>query len=479
MSEQTLQAAAKKTSALEAILERKSRPVTFTVEDHNKLPGSRWRYQVRIDDAEAAEMLDEIVKEFAKGVRIPGFRPGKAPAHLVRNYFETSAREEVVKRITPRVAELISEQNKYDTIGQPMLLSYKSSKAEGTHIEIAFEVQPEVIVTAETFEGMTVESVEYVGDDAALTRTLDAVRARMADFIPAPGDYAYQKGDGLLIDCFAHQDGRQISELSDTDFYTTELEKFLPGEVIEALVGKTRGADVDVDVTHTHTAKHEGMAAATEHSHTTHFHVHIHEIKRRELPTLDDDFAKDYDPTVENLAQLKEKVREAIIKEGAARTKRETLALVFEELAKRVPFELPQALLQESFRKNVNSVESRLRAQKMTLNQVLPEQRQVLLNQMATNTQREVRNFFLSAAVSKAFDIKVEQAQIDAEIAKIAEASGRKPLAVLGQLERNKEYAGFVDGLRAKAVEDFILGKVKVNYRKTSELPAAEDDAEQ
>lgn len=462
----------KKTSALEAILERKSRPVQFTVVDHNKLPGSRWRYEARIDDAQASELLEEVVKEFSKAVRVPGFRPGKAPAHLVRNYFDGAAREEVVKRITPRLVEIIAEQNNYDIIGQPTLMSYKSDKEHGTQIEVAFEVRPVVTVGDDTFKDLAVESTEYVIDDSVVDRAIERLRVQGADYMPAPADYGYQKGDGVLIDCTAYMDGQFVEEMSDTNFYTTEVEKFLPAEVVEQLVGRKRGETVEANLTHSHKAQHEGMSEATEHTHTTTFIVTLNEIKRRHLPDLDDEFAKDVNSNVTNIAELRQHVRNRLEEEAKSRTRNEALARVFNALGERVQFELPQALLNESFRSKVQNVERRLRAQKMTLNQVTEQQRKMLLDQMANNTAIELRNHFLSAAITAAYKIEPTQEQIDARLDKIAADTGRKRLAVLAGLEKNKMYGAFVDEIRAELVNDFLLGKATITYKKSAEAPA-------
>ncbi len=469
----TAEAPKKKSSTLEALLERKSRPIQFTVVDHNKLPGSRWRYEVKIDDAQAAELLEEVVKEFSKAVRVPGFRPGKAPAHLVRNYFDGAAREEVVKRVTPRLVELIAEQNHYDILGQPVLMSYKSDKEHGTQVELAFEVRPVVTVSDDTFRDLAVEATEYVVDDSVVDRAIERLRVQAADYLPAPADYGYQKGDGILIDCTAYMDGHFVEEMSDTGFYTTEVEKFLPAEVVDQLVGHKRGETIEANLTHTHKAQHEGMAEATEHSHTTTFIVTLNEIKRRQLPELDDEFAKDVNSNVSNLAELRTHVRTRLEEEARTRTRNEALARVFNALGERVPFELPQALLNDSFRSKVQNVEKRLRAQKMTLNQVTEQQRKMLLDQMANNTAIELRNHFLSAAITKEYKIEPTQEQIDARLDKVAADTGRKRLSVLAGLEKNKMYGAFVDEIRAELVNDFLLGKATITYKKSAEAPSA------
>ncbi|MDX2175286.1 MAG: trigger factor [Candidatus Sumerlaeia bacterium] len=464
---QTAVAESEKGSVLEALLEKKSRALGFTKVAAEKLPGSRWRFKVTVEEADAELVLKEIMKEFVKFAALPGFRPGKAPAALVHKRFEKQAREEMVRRITPRLAELAAEAEGLELLGNPFLMSFHSDKEIGTHVEFAIEVRPNVVLEAGTLDALKVEVAKLNVDDSTVAAALEQLRARNATYEPAKGDYAFQTGDGLLFDCAAtNEHGMLIPDLSDKNFYTQELEKFLPKSVLDGLSGHKRGETVQIKDTYTHTAKHEGDAEAHEHSHTINYEITIREIKRRVLPALDDEFAKDVDAEVESLGQLKERLAKQLRENAEERTRREVLTRVYNMIGERAKVELPQSLLERAFQNNVMDVERRLRSQNMTLNQVDGQQRQQLLGQMASNTRTDLRNFFIANAVAKANGIEVTEDAVNAELARVAERSGRKPLAIRAQLEANKTMDKFKEDLRVKLVNDFLFAKAEIHYNE-------------
>ncbi len=456
-------ASKKKTSALEAILERKSRPLRYEVQQKEKQPQSRWRYLLKVEEADASELLDEIVAEFAKVVSLPGFRPGKAPVKMVRGRFEENARGELINRIVPRLLEQVAENEGHQVIGQAILLRQESSREKGTIIEIAFEVKPNLTITDDLLDGIEVEVPRPIVDDEVADWGMEQLRIRQATYKAGDENTTWNHGDALVYDCVVEdQDGDVVEELSVEETYTNEVDRRLPASIVDMLVGKKQG-DVVIG---THVLRqNQAVEVPGVEELVLRYKVTIKEVKPRVLPALDEAFVKDVNPELNTVEELREQQRKEAEQSFAESARREALSAIFEKLRERLDFEIPRGLVRENMNRQIMDVERRLNSHKLSLNQTDPSFQQAFMERVEKNAEQNVRDMFINDALAKHFSIAATEEQINEALEKLAKAANRKPMAVRAALEKNKEWAGFVDGLRDRAVADFVLGKVKVNYK--------------
>jgi len=446
---------------LAAVLQKKTERIPYEVVEEEKIPGSRVRFKLKLSEEATASRLDEVVNEFTKQVRLDGFRPGKAPKHLVRNRFEPAAREEMVKRIVNRVVELYAEDKGYEVIGQPYLLDYKSNRNEGTSLELAIEVHPEISVSDEMLSGLTAEVHRVAIDEAYINNSLEKLREQNATFEATEEGYAPK--DGMLFNCVVTDtQGRKVDDRSVEKYYSTRLEEEMPKAVAEALVGKKKGEKVALDVTEEVEGAPEGTME------TVHYEVEVLEVKRRSLPTLDDEFAKDVSDKFESLADLRKATEEGAAKQEEARQREEALNAVYAALRSRLDFDLPRQMVDNTASRSVSEMEQRLNQYGLSLRNMDKEVVRNYTASMQEQAKTNVKNYLILRAVAKHLNVTPTEEQINAALADLAKGSNRKPLAIRAQLEAKKQWEQFVEDLTLKLTNDELLKRVQITHKDTT-----------
>lgn len=445
-------------STLAAVLEKKDERIPYEILEEEKLPGSRVRFKIKLTEEVLAPRLEETLKEFTRNIRIEGFRPGKAPVHLVRNRYEPAAREEAVKRMVGRLAELYAASKGIEPLSQPYLLEYTSDRKSGTTLEVALEVQPEIVITDEVLANITAEVHRVKVDDAFVEKSLERLREQNATFEPT--SEGYRPKDGMLVNCtVSNTAGEVIAERSVKDYYSTNLEEEMPADVAAALVGKVKGDRVELNVVE------EVEDAAPGTMETVHYLVEVLEVKARTLPTLDDEFAKDAGEQYQSLEDLRNFTREDGARKEETRQREEALAGIYLELGKRLNFDLPRALVENTAQRSIYDMEKRLNQYGTSLRQMDQEVVGRYAASMRNAARLNVKNGLILRQVNKFLAVTPTEEQITEAVEKIAKESGRKPLAVRAQLEAAKKWDAFIEDLGLKITNDALLAKASLEYR--------------
>lgn len=448
-------------STLQAVLEKKSEVIAYEVVEEEKIPGSRVRFKLKLTEEAIASRLEETINEFSKSIRLPGFRPGKAPKTLVRRQYENAAREETLKRMVARLTELFTADRKYETLSQPYLLAWTSSREAGSTIELAIEVQPEIVINDEILADLKAEAHRVAIDEDYVNQSLETMRERAATFEPT--EEAYRAKDGMLLNCTVTSPaGDVISDRCASDYYTVRIEEEMPEAVAAALVGKKKGDKVELDVVE----DVEGAPAGTVE--TVHYAVEVLEVKARVLPTLDDEFAKDVNEAHQSLEDLRKATREGASSSEETRQREEVLGGILSVLRSRLDFDLPRALVENTTQQSVMDTEKRLNQYGISLRQMDESIVRSYAARMREQAKVNVKNALILRALSKHLNVTPTEAQIEESLESLSKRTGRKALAVRAQLEKNKQWDQFIQDLTMKLTNDALIAKAAVSYKDVS-----------
>lgn len=444
-------------STLAAVLEKKSERIPYEVLEEEKIPGSRVRFKLKLTEEALAPRLDETIKEFSRNITVQGFRPGKAPKDLVRRRYEGPAREETVKRMVDRLCEIYAEDKGYETIGDHYLLEFSSKREEGTTVELAIEVHPEIKITDETLSDLKAEIHRVKVDDAYVEKSLQNLREQNATYEAT--DEGFQPKDGLLFNCtVTDSQGDEIADRCVQSYYSTKVEEELPEAVAAAVAGKKKGEKISLDVTE----DVEGADAGT--IETVHYDLEILEVKRRLLPELDDEFARDVNEKFENLEDLRKATVEGAAKQEEGRQREEALNKIYEVLRERLEFDLPRAMVEGTANRSISDMEKRLNQYGISLRSMDQAIVQNYAASMKEQAKQNVKNYLVLRAVGKFVDAKPSEEQINEALDNMAKSSGRKPLAVRAQLEAKKQWGQFIEDLTMKVTNDELLKRATVSH---------------
>ncbi|AUZ39731.1 MULTISPECIES: trigger factor [Bacillus] len=415
-----------------------------------KQEGNEGVLTVEVDAETFKTALDDAFKKVVKQVSIPGFRKGKIPRGLFEQRFGVEALyQDALDILLPVEYPKAVEEAGIEPVDRPEIDVEKIEKGESLIFTAKVTVKPEVKLG--DYKGLGVEKDDTTVTDEDVQNELKALQERQAELV-VKEEGAVEEGNTVVLDFEGFVDGEAF-EGGKAENYSLEVGSgsFIPG-FEDQLVGLEAGAEKDVEVTFPEEYHAEDLAGKP-----AVFKVKIHEIKAKELPELDDEFAKDIDEEVETLAELTEKTKKRLeeAKENEADAKlREELVLKASENAE---IDVPQAMVDTELDRMLKEFEQRLQMQGMNLElytQFSGQDEAALKEQMKEDAEKRVKSNLTLEAIAKAENLEVSDEEVEAELTKMAEAYNMP-------VENIKQAIGSTDAmkedLKVRKAIDFLV----------------------
>ncbi|MFB7033217.1 trigger factor [Bacillus altitudinis] len=383
-----------------------------------KQEGNEGVLTVEVDAETFNKALDDAFKKVVKQVSIPGFRKGKVPRGLFEQRFGVeSLYQDALDILLPVEYPKAIDEAGIEPVDRPEIDVEKIEKGESLIFTAKVTVKPEVKLG--DYKGLNVEIDDTSVSDEDVQEELKVMQNRQAELV-VKEEGAIENGDTVVLDFEGFVDGEAF-EGGKAENYSLEVGSgsFIPG-FEEQLVGLEAGAEKDVEVTFPEEYHAEDLAGKP-----AVFKVKIHEIKAKELPALDDEFAKDVDEEVETIAELTEKTKKRLeeAKENEAEGKlREELVAKASENAE---VDVPQAMVDTELDRMMKEFEQRLQMQGMNLElyfQFSGQDEDALKEQMKEDAAKRVKSNLTLEAIAAAEDLQVSDEEVEEELSKMAEA---------------------------------------------------------
>ncbi|MDO4912182.1 MAG: trigger factor [Lactobacillus sp.] len=351
-----------------------------------------------ISQDEIKANLDAAFNRVKKNVRVPGFRKGHVSRVVFNQYYgEEALYEEALNLALPKAYSAAIKEADVKVVGQPQITPVSMEKGKSWTLKAVVAVQPEVRLGE--YKGIEVPKQNtrvYVKD---IDEELAKRREKLAELVVKDGKSA--KGDTVVIDYTGTIDGKKFDGGSAQN-YSLELGSgtFIPG-FEDQLIGHEAGEDVDVVVSFPEDYGAKDLAGKE-----AHFATKIHEVKVKEVPELDDEFAKDVDDSVDTLDDLKEKIKaeikeqktdavEAAVREAAIKTAVENATID----------EIPEAMIKEDVDTQVNQYLANMQNQGIdpqTYFKLTNTTEDQLRQQMSANSEQRIKTNLVLEAIAKA-----------------------------------------------------------------------------
>lgn len=418
-----------------------------------KLEGNTGVLTVEVSAEKVSEGLTAAFNKVVKTVNVPGFRKGKMPRPMFEKRFGVeSLYQDALDILLPEAYGNAIDEAGIEPIDRPDIDIEQMEKGKELIFKATVQVKPEV--TLGEYKGLEVEEFDTTVTDEDVAKELETLQNRQAELVVKEEGTA-ELGDTVVLDFEGFVDGEAF-EGGKAENHSLELGSgsFIPG-FEEQLVGVATGESKDVEVSFPeeyHAAELAGKPAV--------FKVTVHEIKGKELPALDDEFAKDVDDEVETLDALKEKIKtrlEDSKKHEAEHNLRDSLV---EKAAENAQVEIPEVMVTNEVNRMLQEFEQRLQMQGMNLElyfQFSGQDENALREQMKEEAVNRVRVALTLEAIVKAESIEATDEDVNAELEKMAgmyNMTVDNIKAALGGLEGIKG-----DLQKQKAVEFLIENK--------------------
>lgn len=385
-----------------------------------KTEGNKVSFKLTVDND---KFESAIVKAYNKNkgkYNIPGFRKGKAPRKIIEtNYGKGVFYSDAIDILFPEVYPSAIDELKIDPIDAPSIDIEEISKDNGLVILVDVEVKPSFELGE--YKGVEVEKVEETVNEDVVTAKLEEMREKGSRLVSIEREIA--NGDTANID-FEGFDGEVAFEGGKGENYDLVIGSgsFIPG-FEEQLVGKKVGEELEVNVTFPEEYHAENLAGKP-----VVFKVKVNDVKVKELPELNDEFAAD---TTEfnTLEELTADVRAKVEADAAEAAKNELRNRVIEKVVANTEVEVPEAMVKNEIENQMMELNYQLQSQGFGMEQFLQMTGKTMEEFKAefTSNRREeaVRNVKTSLvieAIAKAEDVQVSEEEVDAEVQKMAEA---------------------------------------------------------
>ncbi|RUT27778.1 trigger factor [Paenibacillus zeisoli] len=412
--------------------------------------------EVEVDADRVSAALDKAFNKVVKKATVPGFRKGKVPRPIFEaRYGVESLYQDAIDILLPEVYSEAVEQTDIFPVDRPEVDVEQFGKGQAFKFKAKVTVKPEVKLG--DYKGIEVaaENVEVTEEEVA--QELERLQQRHAELVVIDEETA-QNGDTVVIDFDGSVDGVPF-EGGKSERYSLELgsNTFIPG-FEEQVVGLATGDFKDVTVTFPE-AYHAEELAGKE----AVFKVKVHEIKRKQLPELDDEFAKDvseFDTLEEYKEDLKKQLADRKSKENEAARE----SYLVDRVGEKAEIEIPAAMVQGEVQNMVRDFDNRLRTQGMNLEmflgfsgQTLPE----LQEQMQGDAEKRVRNNLVLEQIAKEENIEVTEDELNAELNTMAEAYKRTPEEIRNILAANGSLGSMREEVLLRKTIQFLLENAK------------------
>ena len=380
----------------------------------------------KIEENTATLEIEVSEEQFEKGVQkaykknvgrfnIPGFRKGKAPRAIIeRHYGEAIFYEDAINEVCPDAYQQAVEQHDLQPVDRPELDIVQIEKGKPFIFKAMVTVKPDV--TLGDYKGIQVEKKEYPVTDEDVEKELDNMRESGARMVTVE-DRAAKKDDMVIIDYKGFVDGEQFEGGSaENQSLVLGSGHFIEG-FEDQLIGAKAGDSVTVKVKFPEDYQAEHLAGKD-----AEFQVEVREIKEKELPDLDDEFAKDVSE-LDTLEELKKDIREKLEEKAQQRAKNELENEVIKKAAELTEVDIPDVMIEKQIDTMIRDFEIQLMYQGLKLDDYLKHMgnsKDDLRNNLRKDAKEKVKTQLMLEKISEAEGITETEEELDHEIEKLA-----------------------------------------------------------
>jgi trigger factor len=394
--------------------------------------------------------IDRVATDYSRKARVPGFRPGKAPARVIKQRYKEQILHDVAHDLIPRAVDDALREKGMEAVDTPDVRDVNIEEGRPLTFTASFDTVP--VFDPGDLSTIALQRPGVAIDEEAVSGALQRLRDRGARYEPVEGR-GIADGDTVVLD-LERRDGKGDPDTHKDVSIELGAKANPPGFDAE-LLGLEVGAIKRFDI-HYPDGYPIGELANTDVSYT----VTVKGVKRRVLPELDDEFAKDLGE-FETLEALKARVRDDLEHEAKLAADREVRAALMKQLAARVPFEVPASLVQREIDRRLEDFARRLIDQNVD-----PRQAGIDWNAFR-ESQRDVAREAVAAAlaldeVTRRQQLEVTEDEVGREVSRYAERTGRTPAAVRAALEKEGGLSRVYAGLRREKSIDFVMSRVTI-----------------
>ena len=418
-------------------------------ENNNEL-----KLEFTIEAKKFDEGMKKVYAKSAKYFNIPGFSKGKAPMAIVeKQYGPEIFYEDTFNEVVPEEYERELKENNIEAVSRPEIEVKQMGKGQDLIFTAVVQTKPEVKLGK--YKGIELKKIEYNVTDEDIEHELGHMADRNSRLVTVE-DRPVENGDITVIDFEGFVDGVAFEGgKAENHELTIGSNTFIPG-FEDQIIGMKTGEEKDINVKF----PEEYFSEELKGKDAT-FKVKLHEIKKKELPELNDDFAKDTSE-FDTLEELKKSIKEKLEEENKNKAKYETEDAAIKAVSDATEVEIPSGMIETEIDNMVRDIETRLSYQGMKLDQYLEmmgKSMEDFRKEYEEQAKTSVKTRLTLEAIEKAEKIQPSDEEVDKKLKEMAAMYGKKE----DELALNEQFMNYIkDSLKGEAVIKFIVDNAKI-----------------
>jgi trigger factor len=414
-----------------------------------KKDGVKREISVEIPAEEVTREMEVIVQKYQKVARLPGFRSGHVPASIIKQRFKEDLKSDVVEALVPRYFRKEAEKQGMIPVSQPRVTDLHIHDGEALRFKASFEVLPEIVV--EGYKELRADHPEVVIKDEEVEEAVNSVREQHATYASvegrplADGDFAQASMDGKP----KQDDGSSQPVHMDEVLIEIGGKNTVP-EFTEQLRGANAGDEREFEVSYPADVADQRLAGRT-----FVYTVKVQAIKQKNLPELNDDFAKELGEFT-SLDQVRKQIRENMEAERKHDAERSAKDKLIAELVKRNDFEVPESLVDRQIDVRLERGLRALAAQGMKMEDLKKMDLPRLRVGQRDQAVQDVKSSLLLERVADLEKIEAGEDEVNHEIAALAQQTKQTPEAVRARLTQDGGLDRIRNRIRSEKTLDFL-----------------------
>ena len=404
---------------------------------------------IEIPSDVVARERQNVMARFQKFARIPGFRKGKVPATIVKQRFAEDIKSELVEALIPKYFRSETESQKLTPVSQPRITELQMEEGEPLRFKASFEVLPEFEVPG--YQEIRVEKASVAVTDEEVEAALNQLREQQASYDNVEEDRALADGDFAQAAFEGKSDEEAAQPVKMDDVLVEIGGQNTVKEFTENLRGAKAGEERDFDVAYAEDFSEPRLAGKT-----LHYHVKINGIKKKTVPELNDDFAKQLGADFNTIDELRTRVKENMLHEREHEAEHKAKDQIVDELVKKYDIAVPTALLDHQIDQRLERGLRALAAQGLRAEDLKKMDMSRLREGQRDGALREVKASLLLDKIADAEKIEVSDEELSEEVQRLAHQMKQTPDALRARMEENGTLDRIKDNIRNDKALEFL-----------------------
>jgi trigger factor len=407
------------------------------------------KLEIEIEAGEVDKRIDEAYRELRKGVRLPGFRPGKVPRKILERRFGSQVIDDVTRRLVSETLPKAVEQTNTIPLSMPVIENEILKLGQNFKYSALMEVRPEFEL--KDYMGLEAEKERFSVSDEDVEAQLEEIRKTHGRLSSIETERGIKEGDFSVIEYEGFENGKALDGIKNSNFLINVGSHDFHSDFEKALVGLKRGEMSEFDVDFGEDYSQPKLAGRS-----VRFKVKVIDIKEMSLPELNDEFAKNLGADFKDLNDLKDKIRETLIEREGKRVDRELKMRLLKKVTDSVDFELPESLVDSELNGAIENIRQNFLRSGSNMEQAgLDEEK--LKNDLKPASEKRVKDMLVLGEIARSNDLDITEAELSGGFEELALKTGQDPEALRQYYEANNLRESFRQQLLEEKTLNYLV----------------------